>query len=243
MKWPTAVLAAGAVLVGTIAVLAPVAGADQASNGYPYCADGGATDPDGDGWGWENERSCVVRGSGADPGPAAAGAPAACPPAGSCGAYAIGGLGARKQEVLAAGGSVLDLAVAMLESDGLRADYPYGDGKPGDAANFGIFKQNWQMLRESCDRFAGQGPDAAGSGALLNGDLGQDVSCLHQSQQHYGLDAWFAGHRNGASGLADPDTADIAAYRTAVYWIRDQLAADPANLGNDTRFWVSVPAI
>ncbi|KAF4406944.1 cellulase family glycosylhydrolase [Streptomyces lycii] len=37
-----------------------------APNGYPYCVNGSASDPDGDGWGWENQRSCVVRGSAAD---------------------------------------------------------------------------------------------------------------------------------------------------------------------------------
>ncbi|MEV6204500.1 cellulase family glycosylhydrolase [Streptomyces sp. NPDC051771] len=39
-----------------------------APNGYPYCVNGSASDPDGDGWGWENNRSCVVRGSSADTG-------------------------------------------------------------------------------------------------------------------------------------------------------------------------------
>ncbi|MET9724514.1 cellulase family glycosylhydrolase [Streptomyces zaomyceticus] len=39
-----------------------------APNGYPYCADGSSSDPDGDGWGWENQRSCVVRGGAADTG-------------------------------------------------------------------------------------------------------------------------------------------------------------------------------
>ncbi|MFI8258819.1 cellulase family glycosylhydrolase [Streptomyces filamentosus] len=39
-----------------------------APNGYPYCLDGGSSDPDGDGWGWEAGRSCVVRGSAADTG-------------------------------------------------------------------------------------------------------------------------------------------------------------------------------
>ncbi|MGW6639832.1 carbohydrate-binding domain-containing protein, partial [Streptomyces cyaneofuscatus] len=37
-----------------------------APNGYPYCAHGRSSDPDGDGWGWENSRSCVVAGSSAD---------------------------------------------------------------------------------------------------------------------------------------------------------------------------------
>ncbi|MFE1382962.1 cellulase family glycosylhydrolase [Streptomyces sp. NPDC058740] len=38
-----------------------------APNGYPYCVNS-SSDPDGDGWGWENSRSCVVRGSAADTG-------------------------------------------------------------------------------------------------------------------------------------------------------------------------------
>ncbi|WP_030313435.1 cellulase family glycosylhydrolase [Streptomyces flavochromogenes] len=37
-----------------------------APNGYPYCVNGASSDPDGDGWGWENSRSCVVRGGAAD---------------------------------------------------------------------------------------------------------------------------------------------------------------------------------
>ncbi|MET9440785.1 cellulase family glycosylhydrolase [Streptomyces sp. NPDC006610] len=41
-------------------------GGGTAPNGYPYCQNGSATDPDGDGWGWENSRSCVVRGGPAD---------------------------------------------------------------------------------------------------------------------------------------------------------------------------------
>ncbi|WP_084626453.1 cellulase family glycosylhydrolase [Demequina aurantiaca] len=38
-----------------------------APNGYPYCSSA-ASDPDGDGWGWENSASCVVRGTAADSG-------------------------------------------------------------------------------------------------------------------------------------------------------------------------------
>ncbi|OKI19884.1 cellulase family glycosylhydrolase [Streptomyces sp. CB03911] len=53
----------------------PSPSATTAPNGYPYCA-GGSSDPDGDGWGWENSRSCVVRGSAADtPSPSATTAP------------------------------------------------------------------------------------------------------------------------------------------------------------------------
>ncbi|MEW2261070.1 cellulase family glycosylhydrolase [Streptomyces sp. NPDC047853] len=41
-------------------------GGGTAPNGYPYCLSGGSSDPDGDGWGWESDRSCVVRGGAAD---------------------------------------------------------------------------------------------------------------------------------------------------------------------------------
>ncbi|MET8727536.1 cellulase family glycosylhydrolase [Streptomyces parvus] len=43
-------------------------GSGTAPNGYPYCAGGSSSDPDGDGWGWENSRSCVVPGGNADSG-------------------------------------------------------------------------------------------------------------------------------------------------------------------------------
>lgn len=42
---------------------------NAASNGWPYCRTAGS-DPDGDGWGWENSYSCIVFESAADPGPA-----------------------------------------------------------------------------------------------------------------------------------------------------------------------------
>jgi hypothetical protein len=38
---------------------------NNASNGYAYCCTN--SDPDGDGWGWENAASCVVPSSAADP--------------------------------------------------------------------------------------------------------------------------------------------------------------------------------
>lgn len=243
----SAAATAAGLLAGALFGLAPAAHADTAPNGYPYCANGSATDPDGDGWGWEGGKSCVVRGSKADPGAGSSsgggGSSTACPSGTTCGSYSVGGLGGRKGQVRAAGATSLDLAVAMLETDHMDTAYPYGDNKSGDAANFGIFKQNWMMLRAGCDRFAGQSQSQYDNGAVLNSDLAQDVNCLHQSQNHYGLNTWFAGHRNGSSGLANPNTADIANYRAAVYWIKAQLDADSANLGNDTRFWVQVPAI
>ena len=42
---------------------------------------------------------------------------------GSC---EVSGLGSRKQEILEAGGSTLDIAIAMLELDTMQSDYAYG---------------------------------------------------------------------------------------------------------------------
>lgn len=36
-----------------------------------------------------------------------------------------------------------------------------------------------------------------------------DVASRWDCQNYYGIDLWFAGHRFGASGLANPNTADI----------------------------------
>ena len=60
-------------------------------------------------------------------------------------------------------------AIAMLETENMGTDYAYGDNKVGDAANFGIFKQNWSMLRVCATRagFVGQSADEWNNGAVL----------------------------------------------------------------------------
>jgi hypothetical protein len=214
------------------------ASAEPAPNGYPYCVNGGSTDPDGDGWGWENNASCVVRGGRAD-----GAATAACPSGMRCGSEQINGLGSRKQQIRNAGGNSLDLAVAMLETTNMGTNYPYGDNKQNDAANFGIFKQNWYMLRSRCDRFRGQTTAQWNNGAVLNSNLSADIACLHQVQNSYGMNTWFGGHRNGQTGISNPNTGDINGYKAAIYWIQGQINSNSANLSNNTRFWVDVRPI
>jgi hypothetical protein len=51
------------------------------------------------------------------------------------GSYEVSGLGSRKQEILNAGGSTLDIAIAMLESDTMQADYAYGQSVHGTISN------------------------------------------------------------------------------------------------------------
>lgn len=52
------------------------------------------------------------------------------------GSYTVSGLGARKQAIIAAGGNVFDIAIAMLETETLTTDYTYGDGKTSKFSSY-----------------------------------------------------------------------------------------------------------
>ncbi|KAK4035089.1 hypothetical protein C8A01DRAFT_38423 [Parachaetomium inaequale] len=161
------------------------------------------------------------------------------------GSYTVSGLGQRKQAILNAGGNTLDIAIAMLETERMSTDYVYGDAKTADAANFGLFKQNWGMLRVCASRagFVGQSTSQWNNGAKLNWDIYADVASRWDCQNYYGYDKWFAGHRNGASGLSDPYTEDINNYKTAIQWIQSQVDSNSKYKTDDTRFWVNVTPI
>ncbi len=188
------------------------------------------------------------------------------PPAGT-----FPGLGARKRALMSNGGNLLDMAVAMLETETMDAhEYPDRDSKPpGDAACFGIFKQNWGLIRTSGAMPAIPGPPLPGQprpglaaadwarGRQLNDDLNLDVDVLRGSQAELGMSQWFAAHRWGSTGqtafrAAASGTAtaaqrgtlsDIAGYQGAVEWIRDQLLRDPALQTDDRKVFVRVPAV
>ncbi|KAG1516086.1 hypothetical protein G6F52_009526 [Rhizopus delemar] len=99
------------------------------------------------------------------------------------------------------------------------------------------------MLRTSTSQFKGQPASNANKGAVLNKNLKADIKARQESQKFYGTDKWFAGHRNGQSGLSNPYTQDITNYKNGVNWIHDQLAKDKKYLTDDTRFWIYVVPI
>ncbi|KAG8767669.1 hypothetical protein FRC12_006117 [Ceratobasidium sp. 428] len=125
------------------------------------------------------------------------------------GSYTVSGLGNRKKAITSAGGNDLDLAIAMMETENMQATYTYGDGKTGDSFNAGIFKQNWYMLRSATNRYRGQSSSQYNNAAEMNSNLGLDISERHEAQNFYGETKWFAGHRNGQTGLSNPNTQDI----------------------------------
>ncbi|RPA79188.1 hypothetical protein BJ508DRAFT_363378 [Ascobolus immersus RN42] len=158
-----------------------------------------------------------------------------------CGSYQVSGLGSRKRQILNSGGGTWELAIAMMETERMSTDYAYGDNKQNDAANFGIFKQNWGMLRVCCNKFKGQSQSSWNNGNVLNNDLTADIKCRQECQNYYGADKWWAGHRNGASGLNNPYTADINLYKSAASWTHSQIVN--GHTTDDWRFWVDVVPI
>lgn len=177
----------------------------------------------------------------------------------STGSNTVPGLGLRKQALTAAGGTPFDMAVAMMETDSMQPSplgYVFGDvdtngaPKTGDAANFGIFKQNWMMIRQAWTAYNNLTAADWRVGDALNRSLTLDVSVLHASLTLFG-ENWVSGHRQGETGLRLPPVdspttarirADIANYLRAVRWIQSQLLA--GHLTDDIRFWDNtVPAI
>ncbi|KAG9086344.1 hypothetical protein FRC06_003139 [Ceratobasidium sp. 370] len=158
---------------------------------------------------------------------------AAAPVKRNTGSYTVSGLGNRKKAITAAGGTDLDLAIAMMETENMQATYTYGDGKTGDSFNAGIFKQNWYMLRSATSRYRGQSSSQYNNAAEMNSNLSLDISERHEAQNYYGETLWFAGHRNGQTGLSNPNTQDIKNIQSNSKYRTD-----------DTRFWIDgIPPI
>lgn len=224
---------------------------------------------DAQGFGFEQARSCILPGSPVStqgipcipPPPEVLGIcpnPVVCPVVDGrtlpCGCGLIPGFAERKQQIADAGGDRRFLASAMMETATLTADYPFGDVAPGPdnrvgtgddvpktggAANFGITKMNWTMIRQCHPAYAGLNDGDFRRGAELNTNLSLDIQVYDECRAFFG-DRWFGGHRNGVAGLNNPNTPDIRAFQGAVQWIFDML---PGHELDDIQFFVSIPAI
>jgi hypothetical protein len=234
---------------------------------FPPCIVNAGIDEQG--FGFEQARSCILPGSPAStqgipcipPPPEVIGIcpnPVVCPVVDGrtlpCGCGLIPGFAERKQAIAVAGGDRRFLASAMMETATLTTDYPFGDVAPGPdnrvgtgddvpktggAANFGITKMNWTMIRQCHPAYAGLNDGDFRRGAELNMSLELDIQVYDECRAFFG-DLWFGGHRNGVAGLNDPNTADIRAFQGGVEWIFDML---PGHELDDIQFFVSIPAI
>lgn len=177
-----------------------------------------------------------------------------CPlglPRAECGCFIIPGLGARKAEVLnaavAAGIDPLSfLASGSFESETYNTDYPFGDvfpdgrAKTGGAANFGITKMNWTMIRQCHPAYRGLNDGDYLRGAEINDDLALEATIYGECRAFFG-DRWLAGHRNGVAGLNNPNTADVRLFVGVYEWLGE--VYDAGHLTDDTRWYTNVPAI
>ncbi|KAL8827863.1 MAG: hypothetical protein Q9170_006845 [Blastenia crenularia] len=110
---------------------------------------------------------------------------------------------AKKSDLHSKGATAQDLAISIMETGCAFSGtaYPYGDqtpdGKPktDDAANFGLFKNNWGNIRRYCSKFKGQTQDQWENGAELNTDDAEAIKCQHEQMEAQGIDAWFETQR------------------------------------------------
>lgn len=158
----------------------------------------------------------------------------------NCGCYVVSGLYLNKKALLDAGAQEYMLASAMMETEMMDTNYAYGDNKTGDSWNGGVAKQNWGMMRECYEPYRGLGTDGYTS-IDINENLATDVAVYDACRDYFG-DRWWAGHRNGASGLQNPNTADIQNFKAAEDWTYEMLSSGD-HFCDDVRFWARVQAI
>ena len=163
-----------------------------------------------------------------------------CPGNATCGCYSVNGLGANKCKLLNAGAEVYMLASAMMETENMDGDsYAEGDNKSGDAYNSGTCKQNWGMMRVCYDPWTQYGANDYQISRPMRTDAALDVAVYSACRSYYGS-SWWAGHRNGSSGLQNPNTQDIQEFKQAMDWTSERIQGHETD---DIRFWVDVAAI
>jgi hypothetical protein len=140
----------------------------------------------------------------------------------------------------AAGATQYMLASAMMETEMMDATtYADGDNKTGDSWNGGVCKQNWGMMRKCHPAWQSLTANDYASARPMNTNRSLDVTVYNECRAFYGT-SWWAGQRNGSSGLANPNTPDIQRFKLAEDWTNTMVAC---HLTDDIRFWANVPAI
>ena len=169
---------------------------------------------------------------------------------------------------------VLPPATPASSPDKLTRSRPltYGDMVPqrktGGSANYGAFKMNWYMIRQTASGVALEGmvrssysnlsPDdvADRAGEIINRDLALATQIIVEAWHKWGhaepdrgnpeTSKFWAGQRWGQTGLLEDaygHFTDVHRYYSGVKKIKDACAKDPQIWTNDLRYWSEVPAI
>jgi hypothetical protein len=128
------------------------------------------------------------------------------------------------------------VASAMMETELMNTNYSTCDGKSGDSCCCGVTKANFYAART-----AGCGSVSSYSSwcSNVNGSRGNDVTCWNRIRSYFGSNYW-AVHRNGQSGLSNPNTGDILGFKAVNDWTNNNIGS---HLSDDVRFWSNVVAI
>lgn len=134
----------------------------------------------------------------------------------------------RKATLFSLGANVTDLAISIQETScNFSAAYPYGDDYPGpdgkddgtpktgDAANFGLFKNNWKQIRTYCTQFQNQSAAQWNNGAALNMDDKAAITCQHQQMDALGGVFWAAQRGCDNGGQYEENIQSIETYLNA----------------------------
>ena len=82
----------------------------------------------------------------------------------------------------------------------------------GDSANFGLFKNNWYMLRKYCSRFAGQTEAQWNNGAALNNNAKGAIQCQQEMIAKLGRTQFYIGQRGYGGGAGGADYGHAVDY-------------------------------
>ncbi|KAI4159962.1 MAG: hypothetical protein LQ342_006178 [Letrouitia transgressa] len=91
----------------------------------------------------------------------------------------------------------------------------YRKPKTEDAANFGLFKNNWGTIRASCSQFKGQKASDWRNGAVLNINETAAIICQHEQIEALGEGSFYEKQR-GVPGQG-------GSYGNAVGFIKNYL--------------------
>ncbi|KAL9001095.1 MAG: hypothetical protein Q9188_005520 [Gyalolechia gomerana] len=92
-----------------------------------------------------------------------------------------------------------DIAIAMLENGcAFTADFSAGNNKVNDAAELGVYRNNWHMLRMYCDHFKNTtAADWLKVGSQVHNDVGIATKCQRQLWDTLGETKFFGLQRGG----------------------------------------------
>ncbi|KAL8650362.1 MAG: hypothetical protein Q9210_003867 [Variospora velana] len=107
------------------------------------------------------------------------------------------GTSSAKQRLLSFSAQPIDMAIAMLENGcAFTAAYPAGNNKLDDAAELGVYRNNWHMIRTYCEPFKGA---SAGEwltrGQELHNDVRIATDCQRQLWDTLGPEQYFGLQR------------------------------------------------